>query len=191
MKNGSTSGRIVPADSVQAETALDMEFGPDGKLYLPTAQGVDRYDAETGVPLGRFVSNGLGGLEGARDLSFGPDGLLYVHSPGASRVVRYSAATAALYDVFIGPDQYQNGLRDISVVVPEPSSVWLLAPALLGMRRKRRDSWSGRYRGEPSAARHHMRGVSRARTRFAADAPQSLRGFAVRGAANCETAERL
>jgi hypothetical protein len=133
-----------PADG----SGADLEFGPDGNLYLATATGIDRYSAATGAFLGTFVPAGAGGLSGLPDFDFGNDGLLYVNSRGTSSILRFDAATGAFRDVFITPDQYNRaefiaGLGVIAVAVPEPAACLLfLLPAAVCVRR----------RGAPSAS---------------------------------------
>src|SRR5205085_10105527 len=103
----------------------DIVVGPDGRLYLATASGVDRYDAQTGALIDHFIPNGVGGLNGASEIAFG-GGALYVKSPAMASVLRYDATSGAFRDVFITPDQYglagTAGPRQIAFAVPEPGA---------------------------------------------------------------------
>ena len=77
-----------------------MTFGPDGHLYVASANNnqILRYDGQTGVFRDVFASGG--GLNGARNLNFGPDGHLYVCSGAGDQVVRYDGTTGASLGVF-------------------------------------------------------------------------------------------
>jgi hypothetical protein len=135
------TGEFVSLVVPPSVDVLDMDIGPDGNLYLPTAAGVYRYDAHTGARIDPFIPNGRGGLVGVSDLSFGGDGFVYLNDRIGKAVLRYDAVTGAFRDVFIGPEQYATGhlgdLRQIVYVVPEPAvlSVAVAALALLVRRR--------------------------------------------------------
>ena len=60
----------------------DMQWGPDGNLYVATAytNSVVRFNGRTGQFIDEFVPDGSGGLNNATGLVFGPDGNLYVTS---------------------------------------------------------------------------------------------------------------
>jgi streptogramin lyase len=137
---GQLVGLLIPSAALPPG-AREIDFGPDGNLYLPGSAGVDRFDPQTGALIDHFIPNGSGGLSGAFGLSFGGDGLLYVNSPAASSVLRYDATTGAFRDTFLAPAQYQLalGLGQIAWAVPEPGmvSVLLLAAATLSHRRTR------------------------------------------------------
>jgi len=137
---GQLVGLVVPVAALPPGF-IELAFGPDGNLYIPGTQGIDRFDAQSGALIDHFVPNGSGGLSAGSNLSFGGDGLLYVNSRGTSSVLRYDATTGAFHDVFVTPTQYQlgglGGLGQIAYAVPEPAmaSVLLIAAAALTRRR--------------------------------------------------------
>ena len=134
---GRFDGVVIPQATTGA--VRDLDFGPDGHLYIPTPAGVDRYNAQTGALIDHFIPNGSGGLNGATDLAFG-GGLLYVNSAGASSILRYDAVTGAFRDVYVAPDQYALGAAgsgQMTYVVPEPSAAGLLVVSLCLLRRRK------------------------------------------------------
>ena len=149
---GQYLGLVVPWSAI-GQRSYDIEFGPDGNLYLPTQQGIDRYNPQTGALIDRFIPKGAGGLNGATDLSFGGDGLLYVNSPEVDSILRYDAATGAFRDVFVTPAQYQLagkfGPGQIVYVVPEPGAFAAVAGVAGGMLLRRRRAWQT----QPAGAR--------------------------------------
>lgn len=78
---------------------LGMTFGPDGHLYVASANTdqVLRFDGTSGAYLGVFASGS--GLQAPINLTFGPDGNLYVSS-SCCRVLRFDGTTGAFIDVF-------------------------------------------------------------------------------------------
>ena len=142
-QTGAFVGEIAPA--VSGEEIRDLEFGPDGNLYVPTASGVRRYNPQTGTLIDTFIAGG------SQDIVLA-NGLWYVNHGAATGVLRYDPATGAFRDVFITPEQYTTGTRggldDIVVTVPEPSAAAALALAasLLTLRRRR---VGGTHRGAP------------------------------------------
>ena len=142
-QTGAFLGEIAPA--VSGEEIKDLEFGPDGNLYVPTASGVRRYNPQTGTLIDTFIASG------SQDITLA-NGLWYVNQGAAAGVLRYDPATGAFRDVFITPEQYttgnRGGLDDIVVTIPEPSAAAALALAapLLTLRggRRRRAAAAGR-----------------------------------------------
>jgi streptogramin lyase len=61
---------------------------------------VNRYDADTGAPLGTFVGAGSGGLGRAHAMTFGPNGNLFVADNDNDRVGQYDGATGAFVNLF-------------------------------------------------------------------------------------------
>jgi hypothetical protein len=141
---GELVGLVIRGSAIGG-SSYDLDFGPDGNLYLPTAAGIDRFNPQTGALVDHFIPAGTGGLANPDSLTFGRDGLLYVNNPSTASVLRYDAATGAFRDVFITPAEYQRaglgGIADIVYVVPEPGSpsaaFFTTAAALLRRRRRR------------------------------------------------------
>jgi sugar lactone lactonase YvrE len=89
----------------------DMTFGPDGNLYVVSANTgqILRYNGSTGAFMDVFVAAGSGGLTNPQDLKFGKDGNLYVSSQagdglaasGNGQIFRYDGTTGAFIDLFI------------------------------------------------------------------------------------------
>ncbi|MFL5357947.1 hypothetical protein [Archangium sp.] len=73
-RTGAFLGVFVPAGSGGLSDGNDMEFGPDGNLYIPDflPSSVLRYDGRTGAFLGPFVPPGSGGLSFPVTLTFMP-----------------------------------------------------------------------------------------------------------------------
>lgn len=133
-QTGAFLGAFVP-DATRSSYS-DLEFGPDGNLYVATNAGINRYR-----PTGEFVDTFIPAAAGASDFAFGGDGLVYVNSPATHTVLRYDSATGLLHDVFIPPEGYGAAgvLSSITVVVPEPAPAALLLAWLLpALRRHRR-----------------------------------------------------
>ena len=85
----------------------EMTYGPDGNLYVGTADpnnpgvnGVIRYNGVTGAFINTFVALGSGGLESINGLTFGPDGNLYATSFASDTVKRYNGTTGAFLGNF-------------------------------------------------------------------------------------------
>jgi Concanavalin A-like lectin/glucanases superfamily/Calx-beta domain len=93
--------RFVPDNSGGLSRARTARIGPDGNLYVASAdtQSVLRYDGTTGAFLDVVVPPGSGGLIGPNDLAFGPDGSLYVSGSGSGQVLRYDRVSGAFLGV--------------------------------------------------------------------------------------------
>jgi DNA-binding beta-propeller fold protein YncE len=88
-----------------------MTFGPDGNLYVASANTgqILRYNGMTGAFMSVFVAAGSGGLANPQQILFGPDGNLYVSSqvadalnaPGDGQVMRYNGTTGAFMNLFV------------------------------------------------------------------------------------------
>ncbi len=89
--------------------AKDVEFGPDGNLYVPNNFGnnVYRFDGYTGEFIDVFIPTGSGGLDTPRSLIFGPDGNgdgyedAYITSAQTDSVLRYDGITGDFIDAFV------------------------------------------------------------------------------------------
>ena len=107
--------------------AKDLEFGPDGCLFVAdnVSNSVLRFDGVTGEFIDEFVTRGSGGLSVLRSLVFGPDAGgsvqqrdLYVTSAGTNSVLRYDGATGAFVDAFVPTGS--GGLYDPTMLVFGP-----------------------------------------------------------------------
>jgi hypothetical protein len=99
--------QFVPNGSGGLSRARSSVFGPDGNLYVASADtnAVLRYNGATGAFIDAFVPSGSGGLNSPWDLAFSapdasfPDGCLYVSSVNSGQVLRYDAVTGAFVGV--------------------------------------------------------------------------------------------
>jgi hypothetical protein len=106
--------------------AKDVEFGPDGNLYVPNNVGDDiyRFDGQTGAFLDVFVPTGLGGLDTPRSIIFGPDASgdgvsdAYVSSANTDSILRYDTVTGAFLGAFVSTGS--GGLNDPTAIVFGP-----------------------------------------------------------------------
>lgn len=116
----------VFASDATLSGAKDVEFGPDGNLYVPDNVGdnVYRFDGTTGAFTDVFVATGSGGLDTPRALIFGPDGNgdgnrdLYISSAQTDSVLRYDGMTGAFIDAFVPSGS--GGLNDPTAIVFGP-----------------------------------------------------------------------
>src|SRR5262249_45934297 len=116
--------------------AFDMEFRPDGYLYVLEGDSsfgalqprVVRFDGTTGLLHDEFVTRGSGGLKDVWGLTFGPDGDLYLANNSAPQsVLRYDGRTGAFlgaiggggmdhpFDVAFGTDADGDGRPEMYV----------------------------------------------------------------------------
>ncbi len=106
--------------------AKDVEFGPDGNLYVPNNLGdnVFRFNGITGEFLDVFIPTGEGGLSVPRSLIFGPDGNgdgnldVYITSAESDNVLRFDGLTGAFIDAFVSTGS--GGLNDPTAAVFGP-----------------------------------------------------------------------
>jgi sugar lactone lactonase YvrE len=99
---GAYVGVFVAAGSGGLSGPDHMTFGPDGNLYVSSANTnqVLEYNGTTGAFLGTFVTSGSGGLSGVRGIAFDPSGsYLFVASSGSGQVLKYNAQTGAYVGV--------------------------------------------------------------------------------------------
>lgn len=94
--DGEFLGVFVEAESGGCISPNDVEFGPDGNLYLvagATAKQVLCFDGESGEFSGIVVNAGEGGAgTGTLFGEFGPDGRLYVSSESTRDVLLYDGS---------------------------------------------------------------------------------------------------
>ncbi|MCH8044802.1 MAG: hypothetical protein IID44_13900 [Planctomycetes bacterium] len=86
--------------------ANQVQFGPDGNLYMVGAAGVLRYDGATGELIDRIVAPGFSAF---RRLTFGPDGNLYFYGGRGNNcartcIQRFDLQTGQFIDNFIDFD---------------------------------------------------------------------------------------
>lgn len=106
------------------QTYFDMACGPDDRLYFSSFDGVIRFEADTGDPLGPFTHD-LEPFWTHAGLAFGPDDDLFVSSYDQHAVRRFDGETGEFIDTFVrtdfgtdlsrfdfGPDGSLYGLRD-------------------------------------------------------------------------------
>jgi WD40 repeat protein len=94
---------FVPPNSGGLSQANDLHFGPDGRLYVSSANtnNILRYDAATGAFIDEFVKAGSGGLNLANGFTWGRDGNLYVNSSLNNSVKRYDGQSGAYLGDFV------------------------------------------------------------------------------------------
>lgn len=101
--------RGVFASHSSMKGAKDVEFGPDGSLYVTDnrSNSIFRFDGSTGAFIDVFVPNDSGGLDTPRQLIFGPDGNgdgideLYVASAKTDSILRYDGSTGSFLGAFV------------------------------------------------------------------------------------------
>jgi hypothetical protein len=106
--------------------AKDVEFGPDGNLYVPNNVGdnVYRFNGTTGEFIDVFIPTGSGGLDTPRSLIFGPDGNgdgnsdIYITSAQTDSILRFDGFTGSFIDAFI--PTASGGLNDPTALVFGP-----------------------------------------------------------------------
>jgi hypothetical protein len=111
-----------------------LAFAPDGSLYaFENTSSLHRLDPATGATLGTINLSGLSGTTtGAAGLAFAPDGTLYLACglyPDSS-LYTVDLPTGAAH--LAGPTTFGAGygLSSLTFIVPEPSVISLLLPAL-------------------------------------------------------------
>ncbi|MDJ0497436.1 MAG: DUF5011 domain-containing protein, partial [Acidimicrobiia bacterium] len=146
--NGAYIDEVVAAGVGGLAAPSEMTIGPDGDLYVTSwsTDYVHRYDAETGLFKGLFVSTNL---NQPTDLAFGPDGDLYVTDFVDGVVRRFNGTTGAYeadvlslfeaYGITFGPD----GLMYVTSQGLHQFNVYDLSGTLLGQLSNSGDGLSG------------------------------------------------
>ena len=128
--DGDTGAFIDTFVTTSLDQATDLQFGPDGSLYVASRgglnAGVDKYDGSTGAYLGNVLS-----ATGTFGMAFGPDGNLYVSSETGDNVQVYTTSGTLLNtlsssgDGISGPGMI-NFTPDQQVTVTEPTNVLIV-----------------------------------------------------------------
>lgn len=113
-QNGEFLGDFITAGSGGLIDPDDLNFGPDGNLYVSSGKtsetsAILRYDGKTGKFLDVFASGG--GLFRPYGAAFGPDGNFYVSSFLSDQILRYDGITGAFLDVFASGNGKAGGLN--------------------------------------------------------------------------------
>jgi Concanavalin A-like lectin/glucanases superfamily/PKD domain/Matrixin len=125
---GNTGAYFVPPGSGGLNAAQEFAFGPDGNLYVVSANTnqVLRYSGTTGAPLPApgqsgavFVAAGSGGLSFGDGMAFGPDGNLYVASLNTRNILRYNGTTGAFLNVLISAGSGGAGTPSDLIFMPQ------------------------------------------------------------------------
>jgi DNA-binding beta-propeller fold protein YncE len=120
LKINATTGELLGTfvfdhpDTPEDETggsrgARSLVFAPDGKLYVPLGNGVNRivrYDAHTGAFLDVFAQHP--GMRGPSSLAFGPDGNLYVAAALSNAVYVFRGSDGVFLRQFTCGDSNRN-----------------------------------------------------------------------------------
>ena len=98
--NGSFVREFAPGEQNGLFDPVDLAIS-DGMLYV-AAEGSDsvlRFDLATGAFIDAYAASSVGGLNAPRDLVFGADDNMYVVSRHTGEVLRYGAASQAVFTV--------------------------------------------------------------------------------------------
>jgi sugar lactone lactonase YvrE len=91
----------------------DMNYGPDGNLYVSsgtnTGGAILRFDGRTGAFIDVFATSPS--LKRPYGHAFGPDGKLYVSSFRSDEILRFDAVTGQFIDVFAAGNGTADGLN--------------------------------------------------------------------------------
>jgi streptogramin lyase len=96
--NGTTGAFIsdfVTAGSGGLSAPYDLDFGPDGNLYVSdyNTKSIKRYNGTTGEFIDTFITGIQYGVDGPNGVQWGPDGNIYTQAYSANYVRKYNGAT--------------------------------------------------------------------------------------------------
>jgi sugar lactone lactonase YvrE len=101
--NGAQPGNFMDVYSAgMPDDPSNLEFGPDGRLYIRAADKIYRATGIPGTPAQVFVAGGSGGLTGGgRDMAFDAENNLLVAERNTGAVLRYQGPYGASPGAFI------------------------------------------------------------------------------------------
>ncbi|HUE70652.1 MAG TPA: S8 family serine peptidase, partial [Pirellulaceae bacterium] len=124
---------FIPAGSGGLNSPGDLEFTPDGLLYVTSYLGNQllRYDASTGA----FIDVAASGLSAPLGISQGPDGSLYIANQLSNEVLRYDGSALSVFVPagsdglaaprlgLFGPDANGDGFQDLYVAAQDSHQI--------------------------------------------------------------------
>ena len=132
---GHTGATFADATDGLGSLTTRLAEGPDGFLYVGDGTDTYRFDTTTGVG-SVFISGFYGGM------AFGPhDGNLYITDYSGNRIRKYDGITGLLIDLNFATGIDANPTFLTFYVIPEPSTLVLLALgglSLLACRRRKK-----------------------------------------------------
>lgn len=99
-KLDAVTGAITSPTPFATPGGFDLQYGPNGNLFVSNGSGVQEFDGVTGAFIRTVVAANGVTLIGPTGIGFGPDGDLYVASSGTDSILRFHESTLAL-DTFV------------------------------------------------------------------------------------------